>query len=122
MYLLCSLFENFGCIAELHEEIVNENTEKYSLCPRNYLLNGQEECDYLSGQGIINEASINDKAYLVLYELWCLFMKREFYKNLLSILNEVNLQMYGEIQTVTHKRFCELFDLHDDEKNSSIFD
>jgi hypothetical protein len=116
MYLLRSLFENFGCIAKLHEEIVNENTEKYSLRPRNYLFNGQEECDYLFGQGIINEASINDKAYLVLYESWCLFMKREFYKNLLSILNEVNLRTYGEIQTITQNRFCKLFDLHDDEK------
>jgi hypothetical protein len=67
----------------LHEEIANENTEKYSLHPRNYLFNGQEEFDYLFGQGIINEAIINDKAYLVLYESWCLFMKREFYKNLL---------------------------------------
>jgi hypothetical protein len=78
--------------------------------------NGQEEGDYLFGQGIINEANINDKVYLVLYELWCLFMKREFYKNLLTILSEVNLQMYGEKQTVTPNRFCRLFDLHDDEK------
>ncbi len=31
-------------------------------------------------------------------------------------MNEVNLQTYGEIQTVTQNRFCELFDLHDDEK------
>ncbi len=43
MYLLCSLFKNCGCIAKLHKETVNENTEKYSLCPRNYLFNGQEE-------------------------------------------------------------------------------
>ena len=86
------------------------------MCPRNYLFNGQEECNYLFGHGIINEANINDKAYLVLYESWCLFMKREFYKNLLSILNEVNLRTYGEIQTITQNRFCKLFDLHDDEK------
>ncbi len=72
MYLLHSHFENVGCVAKLHEEIANENTEKYYLHPRNYLFNGQEECDNLFGQGIINEASINDKAYLVLYESWCL--------------------------------------------------
>ncbi len=76
MYLLCSLFENFGCIAKLHKETVNENTEKYSLHPRNYLFNGQEECNYLFVQGIINEENINDKAYLVLYESWCLFMNK----------------------------------------------
>jgi hypothetical protein len=91
MYLLRSLFENIGCIAKLHKETVNEDTEIYSMRTRNYLFNGQKECDYFFGQGIINEANINDKAYLVLYESWCLFMKREFYKNLLSILNEVNL-------------------------------
>jgi hypothetical protein len=121
MYLLPSLFENVGCVAKLHEEIVNENTEKYSLRPRNFLFNGQAECDYLFCQGIINEASINDKAYLVLYEPWCLFMKREFYKNLLSILNEVNLQTYGEIQTVTPNRICKLFDLHDDKLQHNSF-
>jgi hypothetical protein len=116
MYLLRSIFKFFCSVAKLHEEIANENTDKYSLRPRNYLFNGQEKCDYLFGQGIINEASINDKAYLVLYESWCLFMKREFYKNLLSILNEVDLRTYGEIQTFTPNRFCKLFDLHDDEK------
>jgi hypothetical protein len=78
MYLLRSIFINFCCVAKLHEEIANENAEKYSLHPRNYLFNGQEECDYLFGQGIINEASINDKAYLVLYESWCLFIKTAF--------------------------------------------
>jgi hypothetical protein len=122
MYLLRSLFENVGCVAKLHEEIANENTEIYSLSPRNYLFNGQEKGEHLFGQGIINEVSINKKAYLVLYESWCLFMKREFYKNLLSILNEVNLRMYGENQIVTPNRFCKLFDLHDDGKNTSIFD
>ncbi len=96
MYLLCSLFENLGSVAKLHEEIANEDTEIYSLDPRNYLFNGQEEGDYLFGQGIINVASINDKAYLVLYESWSLFMYREFYKNLLTILSDFNLRTYGE--------------------------
>jgi hypothetical protein len=45
----------------LHEKIVNEDTELHSLDPRNYLFNRQEEGDYLFGQGIINEASIDDK-------------------------------------------------------------
>ncbi len=47
MYLLCSLFEHLGSVAKLHEEIANEDTEIYSLDPRNYLFNGQEEGDYL---------------------------------------------------------------------------
>ncbi len=67
---LCTLFEDLGCAIELHEKIANEDTELHSLDPRNYLFNGQEEGDYLFGQGIINEASINDKEYLQLYESW----------------------------------------------------
>jgi hypothetical protein len=61
-----------------------------SLDPRNYLVNGQEEGDSLFGQGIINEASSDDKEYLQLYELWCLFAYREFNKNLLVILDEIS--------------------------------
>ncbi len=91
MCLLCTLFEDLGCAIELHEKLANEVTELHSLDPRNYLLYGQEEGDYLFGQGIINEASSVDKVYLQLYELWCLFAYREFYKNLLAILDEVSL-------------------------------
>ncbi len=105
MYLLCSLFENLGSVPKLHEEIANEDTETYSLDPRFYLFNGQDKGDYVFGQGIINEASINDKTYLVLYESWCLFMYREFYKNLLTILDQVSIRTYGEKQTGTPNRF-----------------
>jgi hypothetical protein len=94
--LLCTLFEDLGCAIELHEKIANEYTELHSLDPRTYLLNGQEEGDYLFGQGIINEASINDKEYLQLYESWCLFAYRELYKNLLVILDEISLRTFGE--------------------------
>ncbi len=66
--LLCTLFEDLGCAIELHDKIVNEVTALHSLDPRNYLFNGQEEGDYLFGQGIINEASSDDKEYLQLYE------------------------------------------------------
>ncbi len=63
--------------------------------PEKYLFHGQEEgddcIDYLFGQEIINEASSDDKEYLHLNELWCLFAYREFYKNLLAILDEHSL-------------------------------
>jgi hypothetical protein len=85
--LLCTLFEDLGCAIELHEKLVNEVTGLHCLDPRKYQFNGQEEGDYLFGQGIINEASSDDKEYLQLYELWCLFAYREFYKNLLAILD-----------------------------------
>jgi hypothetical protein len=114
--LLCALFEDLGCAIELHEKIVNEDTELHSLDPRNYLINGQKERDCHFGQGIINEASINDKKYLQMYESWCLFAYREFYKNLLVILDEVSLRTYGGKKTSFPNRFCKLFELHDDEK------
>jgi hypothetical protein len=78
--LLHALFEDLGSAIELHEKIVNEDTELHSLDPRNYLFNGQEEGDYLFGQRIINKASIDDKEYLQLYESWFLFAYRKFYK------------------------------------------
>ena len=96
MCLLHTLFEDLECAIKLHEKIANEVTALHSLDPRNYLFNGQEEGDYLFGQRIINEASINDKEYLQLYESWCLFAYREFYKNLLVILDEVSLHTFGE--------------------------
>ncbi len=52
--LLCALFEDLGCAIELREKIANEDTELHSLDPRIYIFNGQEEGDYLFGQGIIN--------------------------------------------------------------------
>ncbi len=104
--LLCALFEDLGCAIELHETIVNEDTDFHSLDPRNCLFNGQEEGDYLFGQGIINEASIDDKEYLQLYELWCLFAYREFYKNLLVILDEISLRTYGEKKQVFQTDFA----------------
>jgi hypothetical protein len=111
--LLCALFEDLGCAIELHAKIANEDTALHSLDPRNYLFNGQEEGDYLFGQGIINEASFDNKEYLQLYESWCLFAYREFYKNLLVILDEVSLRTFGG-KTSIPNRFCKLFDLHDD--------
>ncbi len=92
MCLLHALFEDLGCAIKLQEKIANEDTELHSLELRNYLFNGQEEGGYLFGQGIINEASIDDKKNLQLYESWCLFAYREFYKNLLVILDEVSLR------------------------------
>jgi hypothetical protein len=68
--LLCTIFEDLRCAIELHEKLANEVTELYSLDLRNYLFNGQEEGDYLFGQGIINEASSDDKDFLQLYKLW----------------------------------------------------
>ncbi len=119
MCLLHSLFEGLGCGIELHEKIANEVTELHSLDPRNYLFNGQEEgddrIDYLLGQGIINKDSSDDKEYLQLYESWCLFAYREFYKNLIAILDDISLQTFGE-KTNIPNRFCKHFGLHNDER------
>ncbi len=61
--LLRTLFEDLDCAIKLQEKIVNEVTVLHSLDPRNYLFNGQEEGDYRFGQGIINEASSDDREY-----------------------------------------------------------
>jgi hypothetical protein len=81
VFLLRTLFENLGCAIELHEKIAKEVTALHSLDPRSYLFNGQEEGDYLFGQGIINEASSDNKEYLQLYESWCLFAYRVWMKS-----------------------------------------
>ncbi len=104
--LLCKLFEDLGCAIKLHEKIMNEDTELHSLDSKIHLFIGQEEGDYLFGQGIINEASINDKEYIQLYESWCLFAYREFYKNLLVILDEVSLCTYGGKKQVFQTDFA----------------
>ncbi len=119
--MLYALFEDLGCAIELHEKIANEDTELHSLDPRNYLFNGQDEGDYLLGQGIINEASIDYKEYLQLYESWCLFAYREFYKNLLVILDEVSLRTHGGKKQVLQIDFansliCMIY------KNTCVFD
>ncbi len=44
-----------------------------------------------------------------------MFAYREFYKNLLAILNGVSLRTFGE-KTSIPNRFCKIFDLHDDER------
>jgi hypothetical protein len=44
----------------------------------------------------------------------CLPSYREFYKNLLVILDVVSLRTFEE-KTCIQDRFCKLFDLHDDE-------
>jgi hypothetical protein len=94
--LLHTLFEDLECAIELHEKIANVVTALHSLDTRNHLFNGQEEGGYLFGQGIMNEVSSDDKGYLQLYESWCLFAYREFYKNLLAILDAVSLHSFGE--------------------------
>jgi hypothetical protein len=117
--LLCILFEDLGCVIELHDKFADKVTERHSLGRRKYLFNGQEggdDCNYfLFGQGIIKEAKSADKEYLKLYESWCLLAYREFYKNLLAILDEVSLRTYGEKSNIPN-RLCKHFGLHDDER------
>jgi hypothetical protein len=89
------------------------------LDPRKYLVNGQvkgDDCNYFCfGQSIINDFNGAEKEYFKLYESWCLFTYREFYKNLLAILDELSLRTYGE-KTNIPNRFCKDFDLHNDDR------
>ncbi len=107
MCLLHTLFEDLGYAIELHEKIANEATKLHCLDPNNYLFNGQEEgddhIDCLLGQGIIHEASSDDKEYLQLYESWCLFAYSEFYKNLFAILDEICLPTFEEKVSIPNR-------------------
>jgi hypothetical protein len=58
------------------------------------------------GQRIINESGINDKEQLQLDTSWCLFAYREFYKNLLVILDEISLCTYGEKKQIFQTDFA----------------
>jgi hypothetical protein len=121
--LLCILFEDLGCAIELHEKFADKVADLHSLDPRKYLFNRQEggdDCnDFLFGQGIINEARSDDKVCLQLYESWCLFAYKAFYKNLLAILVELSLRKYRE-KTKIPNRLCKHLCLHDDKKYKSI--
>ncbi len=50
------------------------------------------------------------------------FLPTESSINLLVILDEISLRTYGEQKTSIPHRFCNIFDLHDDQKNTCIFD
>jgi hypothetical protein len=82
--LLCVLFEDVGCAIKLHKECADNVTEQHFSDPKRQIFNRQEERDdykyILLGQGIIKDFKGAKKEYLKLYESWCLFAYREFYK------------------------------------------
>ena len=49
------------------------------------------------------------KESLLLFEAYCIFGTREFYKKMLCILMEVNKTMYGNIQDVPNKLLDNFF-------------
>ncbi len=104
MCLLHTLFEDLECAIELHEKIANQVTALHSLDPRNYLFNGQEEGDYLFGQGIMNEASSDDKEYFFMDTI--IIFDLSYYTNItitVTFMNQATLcqHSFSFLQSIT---------------------
>jgi hypothetical protein len=94
--LLHTLFEDLGCAIELHEKIANEVTELHSL--------DQEIISLMDKKKeMIVLIVFLGKEFSVKHESWCLFAYREFYKNLLAILDEISLRTFGEKTSIQNR-------------------
>jgi hypothetical protein len=102
--LITVLFEVLFQAINMHKEFCGEQEIPK---PAISLLNKTNTCDgYDFNIDIINNDGYNalQKELLVLFEAYCIFGSREFYKNLLCILVEVNKTMYGNNEDVQKKR------------------
>jgi hypothetical protein len=102
--LITVLFEDLFEAVNIQQEFCGEKEDPK---PSITLLNKTNTCDgYDFNINIINTDEYNalQKELLMLFEAYCIFGSREFYRNLLCILVEVNKTMYGNNEDVP-KRF-----------------
>jgi hypothetical protein len=92
--LIAVLFEDLFEAITLHRDF---SGEKVSLEPSTSLLNKTDTCDGhdFNIDVFPDEVNAIQKESLVLFEGFCLFGYRKFYKNLLCILMVVNKTIYG---------------------------
>ncbi len=92
--LITVLFEDLFKTISLHGDF---SGEKVRLEPSTSLLNKTDTCDGhdFNIDIFTDEVNALQKELLVLFEGFCTFGYREFYKNLLCILMEVNMTIYG---------------------------
>ncbi len=92
--LITVLFEDLFEAITLHRDFSGENVD---IKPSTSLLNKTNTCDgYEFNIDIItDEVNALQKESLMLFEGFCIFGYREFYKNLLCILTVVNKTIYG---------------------------
>jgi hypothetical protein len=100
--LITVLFEDFCKVITIHRDF---SAKKEDPQPSIMLLNKTNKCDgYDFNIDIItNEVNALQKESLMLFEGFCIFGYREFYKKLLSILMEVNKTIYGNNEDVPDK-------------------
>jgi hypothetical protein len=92
--LITVLFEDLCEAITLHRDF---SGEKVRLEPSTSLLNETDTCDGhdFNIDVFTDEVNAPQKESLVLFEGFCIFGYREFYKNLLCILMEVNKTIHG---------------------------
>ncbi len=92
--LITVLFEDLFEAITLHRDF---SGEKVRLEPSTSLLNKTNTCDRhdFNIDVFTDEINALQKESLVLFEGFCIFGYREFYKNLLCILMVVNKTIYG---------------------------
>ncbi len=97
--LITVLFEDLFEAITLHRDF---SGEKVDIEPSTSLLNKADTCDGydLNIDIITDEVIALQKELLMLFEGFCIFGYREFYKNLLCILMVVKKTIYGNIGDV----------------------
>jgi hypothetical protein len=103
--LITVLFEDLFEAINIHKEFRGEKEDpKASITS----LNKTDTCnEYDLNIDIINDDEYNalQKELLMLFEAYCIFGFREFFKNLFCILMEVNKTMYGSNEDVQKKNW-----------------
>jgi hypothetical protein len=110
--LITVLCEDLFEAINIHKDICGEKEDPK---PSIKLLNKTDTCDgYDFNIDIINNDKYNSlqKESLMLFEAYCIFGFREFYKKLLCILVEVNKTMYGNNENVPQKTYGRLLSRH----------
>ena len=119
--LIKVLSKDLGHAIELNEKSMANITDSQPLDAKIYLFNNaNKSCDLdgsLFGQHILNDFDGLDKEVLKLLKSWCMFSYREFYRNLLVLLEELGDWIYGS-ETNIPNQLLGIFDL-DDERIST---
>ncbi len=107
LFLITVLFEDLFEAITLHRDFIGE---KVDIEPSTSLLNQTDTCDGydFNIDTITGEVNALQKELLMLFEGFCIFGYREFYKNLLYILMVVNKTIYGNNGDVPDK-FLNMF-------------
>jgi hypothetical protein len=91
--LITVLFEDLSEAITIHKDFCGEKLDPQPFISLLNKTNTFDGYDFIIN--IFRMRSMHSKKLLMLFEAYCLFGYRGFYKNLLCILMEVNKTMYG---------------------------